>query len=46
MAQLVLNQQQAVVFGDAVRAAQGAGFDLRGRRAHGEVGDGRVFCFP
>ena len=37
--------EELVVFGDAVGAAGGAGFDLAGAGADGEVGDEGVFGF-
>ncbi len=41
--QIFFDAQQLVVFGHAVRATQGAGLDLSGIGANGNVGDGRVF---
>lgn len=37
--------EEAVVFGDAVAAGQGAGFDLREVPGDGKIGDGCVFRF-
>src|SRR5439155_3190121 len=39
------DQQQAIVFGYAVRAAQRAGLDLRGAGGHGQIGDRYIFGF-
>ena len=40
--QLRFNPQQAVVFGDALRAGRGAGLDLADVPGYGQVGDGVV----
>ena len=45
MAQLFFDAEELVVFGDAVGTAGGAGFDLAGAGAYGEVGDEGVFGF-
>ena len=42
VAELFLDAEELVVFGDAVGAAEGAGLDLAGVGGHGEVGDGGV----
>src|SRR5690606_38974493 len=39
------NAQQLVVLGDAVGTAQGAGLDLTGGSAYGQVGNGAVLGF-
>src|SRR5690606_38029270 len=44
-AQLLFNAQQLVVLGDAVGTAQGAGLDLTGGSAYGQVGNGAVLGF-
>lgn len=45
-AKFFLDFEEAVVFGRAVGAAEGAGFDLAATVGHGQVGDGGVFGFP
>ena len=45
LAQLFFDAEELVVFGDAVGAGGGAGFDLAGACAYGEVGDKGVFGF-
>ena len=45
MAQLFFDAEELVVFGDAIGAGGGAGFDLAGARAYGEIGDEGVFGF-
>src|SRR6188508_665237 len=40
--QFLLDQQQPVVFRDAIGSAQRPGLDLRRRRANREIGDRRI----
>ena len=44
-AEFFFDAQELVVFGDAVGAAGGAGFDLAGAGGYGEIGDEGVFGF-
>mmetsp|Transcript_35903 Transcript_35903/g.94395 ORF Transcript_35903/g.94395 Transcript_35903/m.94395 type:complete len:425 (-) Transcript_35903:517-1791(-) len=44
VAELLLDAQQLVVLGEALRAARRARLDLARLQPHGEVGDERVFC--
>lgn len=41
-----LDAEKLVVFGDAIRAAHGASFDLASVGGHRDVGDGAVLGFP
>ena len=45
-AELFGDSEQAVVFLGAIGTAGGAGLDLGGRRAHGQVGDEGIRRFP
>src|SRR6266404_2593611 len=45
LAEFFLDAKELVVFGDAVGAAGGAGFDLAGGGGDGKVGDEGVFGF-
>ena len=42
-AEFVFDAQQLVVLGDALRAAEGAGFDLASAGGHSQIGNGGVF---
>src|ERR1051326_1551918 len=45
VAELFFDAQKLIVFGDAIGAGSGAGFDLTGASGNGEVGDEGVFGF-
>ena len=44
-AEIFLDSQQLVVFGDPVRTGHGTGLDLQGIGTDGNVGNGRIFGF-